>query len=469
MQESRPVRLTWQAICAAGLVLIVAYFLVPGDDTKDVLYSVLGIAATATLLAAARRQPKQLRVGWYLVAAANSCFVVGDSLSTIVHMVTGHEASPPSVTDGLYFAGYPFLFAGVLRISNLRKLPTARETRADSALVSLGALTLAWHFLMQAYADDDQLSVIGKAVTLAYPVMDIGVLYLVIFGIFSGAARHTANQLVGAAMCLLVAADFAYSELAVHSTYNPDSLSNAGFLASYVLFAAGAAVPPRSAPRRIIVPAEVRHWLPLIGGAMLVPPCVLLLSAVTGAEVNVAAIAAMSVVLTALAIVRASWLFDRLRKQAALLTQRGESLHLAIGTQHALQEDLERQASHDSLTGLANRGLLRKGIVSALAHGAPAMLFCDLDGFKEVNDSLGHGVGDELLVVVARRLSAAVRESELVARLGGDEFAILLDRVDGPADAVALAHRVVALLQQPIMIGELRIQLTASVGVAFAG
>lgn len=460
--------LSWQAVCAIGAVVIAAYFLMPGDRSRNAVYSGLGIAVTLCLVLAARRQPPRLRVGWYRIAAANACFVLGDGISTIALLVTGSEATPPTVADVLYLAGYPFLFAGVLRISNVGALPTARETRADAALVSLGALTVASHFLTASYRTDSTLSVAGNVVTLAYPVMDVGILYLVVYGIFSGAARHTATKLLGAALCVTVAADLAYSELAVHSAYNPESLSNCGFLVAYVLFAAAAVVPPVPDPADTN-PAEAGHWLPLTGAALLVPPVILLLSALLGAPVNVGVVAAMSLLLTGLAVLRASWLFDRLRRQTALLTLRGESLHQAIGAQHALQEDLERQATHDGLTGLANRALLGDRIAGALARDtAVAMCFCDLDGFKEVNDSLGHGVGDQLLIVVAKRLLATVRAEDVVARLGGDEFAILVDGTPDQDSAVALAERIVAVLQQPIAVGDLRIQLTASVGVAFA-
>ncbi len=135
------------------------------------------------------------------------------------------------------------------------------------------------------------------------------------------------------------------------------------------------------------------------------------------------------------------------------------------------QRTLTRQANHDSLTGLANRAAFHARLEAALAHperrgGTQAVLFVDLDDFKDVNDTLGHAAGDELLCVVAARLSDAVRPGDLVARLGGDEFALLLDGVADAAVAFAVAERAVAALASPVEIGGTWAHVGASVGLA---
>jgi diguanylate cyclase (GGDEF)-like protein len=103
----------------------------------------------------------------------------------------------------------------------------------------------------------------------------------------------------------------------------------------------------------------------------------------------------------------------------------------------------EQEALRDPLTGLANRTLLASATDRALQQGSPtAMLLIDLDHFKDVNDTLGHAVGDELLLAVADRLREEVGEHDLVARLGGDEFVVLARGCDGAEAAVALASRI---------------------------
>jgi diguanylate cyclase (GGDEF)-like protein len=102
------------------------------------------------------------------------------------------------------------------------------------------------------------------------------------------------------------------------------------------------------------------------------------------------------------------------------------------------------------------------------AAGTVAVLFIDLDGFKGINDSLGHYVGDELLVTVSQRLLSVIRPGDTVARLGGDEFAILLHDIEDPSTGIAVAERAVATLRQPIEIAGQAISISASVGIAFA-
>jgi diguanylate cyclase (GGDEF)-like protein/PAS domain S-box-containing protein len=131
------------------------------------------------------------------------------------------------------------------------------------------------------------------------------------------------------------------------------------------------------------------------------------------------------------------------------------------------QHLLRHQAHHDSLTGLANRLTLHERLREQLASGrSAALLVIDLDHFKAVNDSMGHSTGDALLKVVAVRLSACVRPTDVVARLGGDEFAMLVTSACGPDEALHLAQRVVAALQEPCEASGRLLRVGASVGVA---
>ena len=131
---------------------------------------------------------------------------------------------------------------------------------------------------------------------------------------------------------------------------------------------------------------------------------------------------------------------------------------------------LSHLALHDPLTGLSNRTLLLDRLQHALERrSAPEkradLLFVDLDGFKTVNDSLGHHVGDEVLVVAANRIRGTLRTQDTVARLGGDEFAILIE--DEPEDvAIAAAERILASLREPLLVREHSVVVTASIGIA---
>ena len=137
----------------------------------------------------------------------------------------------------------------------------------------------------------------------------------------------------------------------------------------------------------------------------------------------------------------------------------------------AANRQLRHLATHDALTGLPNRILLEDRLSQAIAHAARdghtfAVAVFDLDRFKVVNDSFGHGAGDALLKEVAVRLQGVARSIDTVVRLGGDEFVMIIDHLAQPADARAVAQRAVAVLHQPLRIGDQDIHASASVGIA---
>jgi two-component system, cell cycle response regulator len=143
-------------------------------------------------------------------------------------------------------------------------------------------------------------------------------------------------------------------------------------------------------------------------------------------------------------------------------------LHEATRKYGKMLEDL---ALNDPLTGLANRRLLADRLAMALVHArrnksAMAVVYLDLDGFKQINDTLGHGVGDSLLKMVAERLQAAVRAEDTVARLGGDEFILALWHVSGIDYAATVASRAIEAVSQPYEIEGQTVSITVSAGVS---
>lgn len=137
-----------------------------------------------------------------------------------------------------------------------------------------------------------------------------------------------------------------------------------------------------------------------------------------------------------------------------------------------LRDELTWQAFHDALTGLANQSLFRDRVEHAMAQiertgGSVAVLFIDLDDFKTVNDSLGHLVGDELLVAMSDRLLTCVRANDTAARLGGDEFAVLIEGLHDEMQATSVAERIVEVLREPVVLQSRPVAVSASVGIAF--
>jgi len=165
--------------------------------------------------------------------------------------------------------------------------------------------------------------------------------------------------------------------------------------------------------------------------------------------------------------------------QIAELDSLGNDFNALLGEMEAWQthlqtenETLAHQASHDSLTGLPNRAYFEGRLIRALRSAAKAnervaVLFLDSDRFKDINDSFGHAAGDAVLVAVASRIRAQLREDDLVARLGGDEFAILLSPLHKLEDAQRIADKIIASMDQPIPVpGNTQVLTSLSIGIA---
>ncbi len=138
-----------------------------------------------------------------------------------------------------------------------------------------------------------------------------------------------------------------------------------------------------------------------------------------------------------------------------------------------LEGQLRHQAFHDSLTGLANRALFTDRVSQALERsrrsGLPcAVLLCDVDDFKTVNDSLGHGNGDALLKVMAARIRNCIRAEDTAARFGGDEFAILVDNVESPEQAAEIAMRLLTSMREPVALADTQVPASASIGLVIS-
>ena len=161
----------------------------------------------------------------------------------------------------------------------------------------------------------------------------------------------------------------------------------------------------------------------------------------------------------------------QVRCSEAALKKAVAKLQIEIVAREKNQEKIKYIANHDSLTGLPNRrlltSLLRRSIKKAvLSERLVAVMFLDIDGFKMINDTLGHAKGDELLQAVAHRLTKTLRREDIIARLGGDEFSIVLDNIKQPGQVEAIAEKVINCFYEPFLINQRDCFLTASMGVS---
>jgi diguanylate cyclase (GGDEF)-like protein len=190
----------------------------------------------------------------------------------------------------------------------------------------------------------------------------------------------------------------------------------------------------------------------VLAGTALLAPGVLATQAALGRPVEVPVVVGASVALFLLVSARLSVMMDE---------------------REALEQRLAYQALHDPLTGLPNRTLFADRLEHALERArrrkaTVAVLFMDLDNFKLINDSLGHEVGDKLLIAVARRLQACLRTEDTAARLGGDEFTILLEDLADPGEATQAAERIVKELCPAFDLEGQEVLVSASLGIALS-
>jgi diguanylate cyclase (GGDEF)-like protein len=447
---------------ATGAVLLGGFVAVmlarPGgpsvvDVVDDVGTCVAGLLAAAALGVRARRCAGIARRSWTLLAAGALFASLGDLLWAYYELVQGRGTPFPSLADASYLLFPVFTGLGLLtHPRNPRSRQATLRLVSDGVLVAGSLFALSWATALGVVAGAGADSSLGFAVALAYPVTDVILLTIIVLVITrSSLAGQTSLILTGAALACMTLADSAFAYLSSTGNYATGNVLDSGFVAAYLLLAI-AACTGTAAPAG---PTEPSSPPPL--WAMTVP---YVLCAV-GVAVSVGPLVhkADTVPLTTAGILIASLLS---RQLLTILDNR----RLLAAVAHREQQ-LHHQAFHDDLTGLANRALFTDRLAHALTlprdAGPMAVLFLDLDDFKVINDSLGHHVGDALLVRVAERLRAAVRECDTVARLGGDEFAVLLEASTRPQE---IAGRIVASFGQPFVLGSHTLPVRASFGLA---
>ncbi|HEY7271601.1 MAG TPA: bifunctional diguanylate cyclase/phosphodiesterase [Actinoplanes sp.] len=471
----------WWLFLAAGVLSTGCYFLIPpGGLAQNLTYNAIGLVSALAILAAVRLHRPERPAMWYWFGAGQITWVAGDVIYEYYQYVL--EQSPyPSPADAFYLSAYPMLVLGfVLLVRGGRGRDVAGLV--DAAVVATGLGLVLWLFVLHPIAADTTTSTLERVISTAYPAMD-AMLLVLLARLFTGAGTRTPSaRLLGVAGVLLLVADVTYSVLTLYSDYQSGVL-DAGWLLSYVLWGAAALHPsmrtrgmPRAAGRTRV------GWGRLVVLAMssLLAPAMLLVPGVGADRDNRVAIALCAVVLFLLVVLRMSGFVAQVQRQAGQL------------------EDLAMQ---DDLTGLANRRRFEQQLAAALATGRPQVALLDLDGFKTVNDRLGHSVGDRLLSELARRITAGLATASVagemthhvegtqrlrhligasgagrqatarpantvvVARMGGDEFAVLLPSATA-AEADAVVDWLGEALRRPIPAGEHELLIGASIGVA---
>ncbi|GAA3341362.1 hypothetical protein GCM10020358_32410 [Amorphoplanes nipponensis] len=443
----RQKRLWWWWL-AGGVLATGGYFLLPHDGlAANALYNAVGLVSCLVIPLAVRLHRPERAAMWYWFAAGQTTWVLGDFVWEYYKYVL-HQEPYPSAADFFYLSAYPMLVVGLIMLTRGRRRGSHLAGLVDPAIVAIGIGLVFWVFVMHPIAAGSTASTLERVIGVAYPAAD-ALLLAMLARFFTSAGRRSASAwLLSAAAVLLLAADVAYSLVSLYSEADGGSLLDSGWLLSYVAWAAAALHPSmRWTGTTENQPGGARvgrSRLVLLAICSLLAPALLFVPGIGGNAVDRLAIAAGAVLLFVLVVLRMSGFVAQVQQQA---------------------DQLEDLAMADDLTGLANRRRLEQGLTDGLAAGPLQVALLDLDDFKEVNDALGHAVGDRLLIAVAERLAAAAGPGALVARMGGDEFAVLLPGA-GAAAADEVVARLAGSLRMSIHAGGHDLLIGVSIGVA---
>ncbi len=439
---------TWKLYLFGALLVAMVYFLVETTSlSKLVLYNGIGLSAVIATLIGIRRNSPENRRAWYFIAGGMASFLTADIIYYILELAT--DAVPyPSVADGFYLGMYPLMIIGMIGL--LRNVSPGRDVAGlvDAGLVAVATFTVLGILVMDTYISDDTLNLMGRLISIAYPVMDVALIAVAARLVASVQLRQQTFALMTVGLASLLVADTIYGILNTAGAFQTGGFADAFWLGFYVMVAAAALHPSmgeRIEPREI----NVGHITPQ-------------------------RLAVLFLVVFAVPVIDLVWgePFDKILTTLASMAMFSLVLLRLMGLMSVVQhkeKQARHDARHDALTGLANRVLFGERVEQFVQNGRDgvvSVLFVDLDDFKFINDSLGHQVGDEMLVQVASKLTECVREQDTVARLSGDEFAVLLESAVDRQDAVAVAQRIQDSLDVPVMIESREIMISASVGIA---
>jgi diguanylate cyclase (GGDEF)-like protein len=374
-------------------------------------------------------------------------WAVGEAIWGYYEVVLRYEQAPyPSVADAFYLL-YPVGAGVAVVLLSTGKSGRSRVRLILDGLIVAGSLFLvAWVTVIESVFHAGGDTHLALAVSLAYPVADVVI--ITIAWASAVIAYRPSTGLLVAGLIIIALSDSVFTALTAVNDYFTGNLIDLGWIAGCGVLGLAAlrsiGEPPHEAP--VEIPRLGRLWLPYL-------PLV------------IAAVVALAKILPGL---------DSIPFGASILLLVIAVLarqFVALAENQRLLSDVGRLAFVDQLTGVANRALFLERLDNAVMRQrreplTVTVLCLDLDGFKAVNDELGHPAGDELLTRVAERLSASVRSTDTVARLGGDEFALL---IEGPVeDAVVAASRILDSFAEPIVVDGVALAVRPSIGLTLA-
>ena len=408
----------------------------------------LSVAAVALAWRATARRT-ELRLAWVLMSAGLTSWLVGDAIWDLYTLRNG-EAPSASLADVCYLAGYGFLIAALVTMVLHRAPDRWKDGFLDGVGLAAIASLAAWQFLIDAGSG----TLIERTLAAAYPLADALLLAMFAWLALSGGRNGRPTSLMWAGVGGVLVADLALAVTARAGTEWGHSWFNNSYPLAYLLVALALA-HPNSGELVRARPSDDDRLHPcrvgFLGLTLFAAPALSTLRDEQSGGVPSWAYLVVTLCVGSLVLAR--------------------FLH-AVREVQAAREALTYQARHDPLTGLFNRASLMTRLTDTLRAAersgrSAAVLYVDLDRFKPINDTFGHGVGDELLQHVGDRLREVAAGDATVARLGGDEFVVVVDELL-ESDAQRLASQIVATLVQPFALSHGAVSISASVGVTLS-
>ncbi|WP_239164470.1 putative bifunctional diguanylate cyclase/phosphodiesterase [Actinoplanes palleronii] len=439
----------WAGWLMLAAVAALCFPLLPDDTLPTKIYvNTVGTTSVLMMVVGILRNRPEHRGPWLMFAAGMAMLVSGDITYDVTELRLG-EYPYPSWADLLYLCAYPFLLVpGMIRLSRGNG-DRDRGGLIDAAVISTGIGLIYWVFVVGPTLAESSTPALERMVTIGYPMCDV-MLTAAVARMFTRPENRTPSlRLLGIGTILMLTGDLFYTTMSTTAEYT-GGFVDSGFLLAYACWGAAALHPSmRQRPTAAgIDPYGIggRRLAVLAACSLLAPGLLFLQGVKDPGNIAWGGIGVGAVTLFLLVIARNWGFVKQVQRQAGKL------------------EDL---AMHDELTGLSNRRGFERSLSTALAAGSPHVLLLDLNGFKSVNDRFGHAVGDDLLVVIAHRLSDAMPDGAMVARMGGDEFAVLLPGC-ATQSCDELAERLHTVIRLPIHVGGQDLLVGASIGIADA-